>query len=239
MLIAAILFIVSAIGCAPRVQRLGPVVLAHRRRPRRRRGIRDRPRLHRRGLAAGLPRPARLAAAARDRLRHLRRPAQRRRRSSRRPARRRRRGCSGSRRGGGCSWSAVVPAAGLRRAGADHPRVAAVPHRARPDDQGEGGPHAGTSAATSRRSRPTSSRPSRASGPSAVRDPPGRQVRPAADRLGRHRPVGAAAVHRHQRDLLLLDDAVAGGRLHEQDSLTITRDHLGDQHRSRRSSRSC
>ena len=34
---------------------------------------------------------------------------------------------------------AVVPAADLRRAGADHPRVAAVPHRARRDDQGQGG----------------------------------------------------------------------------------------------------
>ena len=78
MLIAAVLFIVSAIGCASRVQRLGPVVLARRRRPRRGRGIRHRSRLHRGGLAAGVPRPPRLTAAARDRLGHLRRAAQRR-----------------------------------------------------------------------------------------------------------------------------------------------------------------
>ncbi|WP_433478958.1 MFS transporter [Spirillospora sp. CA-142024] len=52
--------------------------------------------------------------------------------------------------------------------------------------------------------------------PESPRPPQGparRPPRPAADRLGRHPAVGLPAVRRHQRDLLLLVLAVAGGRL--------------------------
>ena len=61
-----------------RVRRLGPDLLAARRRPGHRHGIGHRARLHLRDLPAARPRPARLAAAARHHHRHLRRPAVRR-----------------------------------------------------------------------------------------------------------------------------------------------------------------
>ena len=132
MLIAAVAVHRQRDRLRVRVQRLGPVVLARRGRPRRGRGIRDRPRLHRRGLAAGLSRPPRLTSAARDRLGHLRRAAQR--RGDRRGSRHR----DGAVAAGAGGLAVDVPGrgrarAGLRRHGADHPRVAAVPHRARRD----------------------------------------------------------------------------------------------------------
>ena len=71
MKIAAVLFFISAIGTgfAPEVWTV--VVFRDRRRHRRRRRLGDRARLHRRDLAAAHPRPAGLAAAAGDRVRHL------------------------------------------------------------------------------------------------------------------------------------------------------------------------
>ena len=51
------------------------------------------------------------------------------------------------------------------------------------------------------------------------------------NRLGRPRAVGVPAVRRHQRDLLLLQRAVAGGRIRREPVVHHHRDHVGHQHR--------
>ena len=61
-----------------RLQRVGPHLLAPRRRPGHRPGLRDRPGLHLRDLPAPRPRTPGLAPAARHHHRYLRRPALRR-----------------------------------------------------------------------------------------------------------------------------------------------------------------
>ncbi len=51
-------------------------------------------------------------------------------------------------------------------------------------------------------------------------------------RLGRSRTVGVPAVRRHQRDLLLLQCALGGGRFRREPvGVHHHGDHLGDQHR--------
>ena len=187
MLIAAALFIVSAIGCAPRVQRLGSVVLARRRRPRRRRGIRDRSRVHRRGLAARVPRPARLAAAARDRHRASSSRCSATRRSSRQPARRRRRGCWAWRRGAGCSSSRSCPPllyGALALTIPESPRYLIARGEM---TEGQGGAQP---VRRRRRREGLDRHPQDGRGQvrsPAFRDPAPRQVRSAADRVDRHR----------------------------------------------------
>jgi hypothetical protein len=52
----------------------------------------------------------------------------------------------------------------------------------------------------------------------------------SADRLGRHRTVGFPAVHRHQRDFLLLVGAVAVRRIQRAERTDHHGDHLGDEH---------
>ena len=101
--------------------------LPHHRRPRGRHRLGDRAGLHRRDRAGEPARPARLAAAARHRHRHLRLAARRLHlRHASRAARPRRVGTAG--------LALDVPRHGhprhrLRRAVADDPRVAALPHR--------------------------------------------------------------------------------------------------------------
>ena len=122
--------------------------------------------------------------------------------------------------------SAAIPARGLRRARAADPGVAALPgtqaaDSARPREVLQRGSSAATSTNGSRRSssRSAPARRSRTCGPARP------AVRAAADRLDRHPALGVPAVRRHQRDLLLLVDAVALGRLQRERRAADHRDH--------------
>ena len=86
------------------------IVLAGLRRPRRRRGQRHRTRLHRRDRPGRHPRPARLAATARHRHRHLRLAARRLPARRGRPAARRGTCRGAARPGAGCSPRRSIPA---------------------------------------------------------------------------------------------------------------------------------
>ena len=81
MQIAAVLFLISALGAGFAVERRHAHRLPHHRRRRCRHGLGDRPRLHRRGRARPPPGAAGLPAAARHRHGHLRLAAGRLRRS--------------------------------------------------------------------------------------------------------------------------------------------------------------
>ena len=72
MKIAAVLFLISAIGTGLRARRVDGGAVPHRRRHRRRRGLGHRARLHRRDVTAAHPRPTGVLATARHRVGHLR-----------------------------------------------------------------------------------------------------------------------------------------------------------------------
>lgn len=205
----------------------GRVPVHRRRRGGRRLG--DRADLHRADRAGPDPRPTGVAAAAGDRAWHL--PG-----AAGRLGDRLRRGWVGEGVAAGPGGLAVdVPLhdgglGALRRAGADHPRVATA-------SGGQGSPGRGTRGAAP---GAWEHRPGRQGHPdqghACARDPTGHAgpARPcagiAADRVGRHPAVGVSAVRRHQRDLLLLQRAVAGGRVQRGRRAA----HHGDQHRGER-----
>ena len=231
MFIGAVMFFVSSIGSGLRLRRLGPGPLARDRRSRHRHRLGDRTRLHRRDRASTDPRRARLAAAAGDHARHLRRPAQRRR-------------CFADGRGWGRqrpgfgleAWRwmflvGVVPVGGLRRSCRsrvpESPRYLIAEGR---DRRGARRLRAAGPAGRPRTTRcaicrPRSRRTGRTPGVSLRGPVFGLQ----GDRLDRHHAVGVPAVRRHQRDLLLLDDAVAGRRVLRVRLLPDQRDHVGHQ----------
>ena len=194
-----------------RVRRLGPDLLAPGGRPGHRPGLGDRAGLHLRDLPAPRPRPPGLAPAAGHHHRHLRRPALRRPVRQRPPAARTRPSGSASRPGAGCSWPPPSPPSST--AGSPSP----CPNRR------------GSWSSRARTRRPCkvfkSIAPDEDTGPPPARHQeghrggqarrpeglPARQgLRPAAGGLDRHHPVRAAAVRRHQRDLLLLHHPVEG-----------------------------
>ncbi len=191
--------------------------LAAHRRLRHRHRVGHRADVHRRDRAGPHARAARFAAAAGDRDRHLRRAA---RRTTRWPT------AAGGPASNelwcgleawrGCSSSASIPAAACtacsRCAIPESPRY--LISRGRTTQARE--------VLAQRRGRATSTWRARradraalrpATQVAALRGPARAAARAAADRLGRHRALGVPAVRRHQRDLLLLHDAVAGGRL--------------------------
>ena len=178
------------------------------------------------------PRPAGLAAAAGHRHRHLRRAALR-----RLPRQRRRRGRQAAvvragRPGGGCSSPASSrpwPTACMSLQIPESPRYLVARGE---NDKARCGARAGPQdrASTSAMCRdPVAPWRWRRARPSRTCSKAG--GRAAADRLGRDRPVGLPAVRRHQRDLLLLLGAVAAGRLQRERRADHHRHHLGDEHR--------
>ena len=77
----------------------------------------------------------------------------------------------------------------------------------------------------------TSRRPSRRDKVAGQKGSPARQgVRPAASGVDRHHPVGAAAVRRHQRDLLLLHHPVEGRRVPGEGLPDDLRGHVRHEH---------
>ena len=196
------------------VQRLRPHRLARARRRGGRLRVGDRARLHRGDLPRRHPGPPRFDVPARHRPRHRHLPARQLRavlvcgRGEGQAGRHRGLAVDARARGG--------PGRALPDHDLHHPRVPAVPgrpiaRRGRPQDHLQAGGR----------------RPRRGHRPDE-RDPllaeraPDQDHRPrtvleaargGAAGLGRHRPRRAPAVRRDQRDLLLLQHAVAGGRI--------------------------
>ena len=201
-------------------RRLDAGGLPDRRRHRRRRRLGHRAGVHRRDLAAAHPRPARLAAAAGDRDRHLH-VARWSTSCSRMLA-----GGSATRRcgwawrpGAGCSSSMVDPGGAStgcwRCTIPESPRYLVAKHRI-PEARkvltmllGEKNLDV--------RSTGSGNRWSARSKPSwhDLQEPTGGIYR---NRVGRSRAVGLPAVRRHQRDLLLLQHPLGGRRIHRERS---------------------
>ena len=231
MKIAALLFLISAIGTGLAHQRLAGGGLPHRRRHRRRRRLGHRAGLHRRDLAAAHPRAARLAAAAGDRVRHLPVVGDRL--------------CCWRRLAGGSReelwlgleawrWMFLVMAVPAIVYGVlaftipESPRYLVAKYRI-PEARkvlsmllGEKNLEITITRIQESLKREETAVVAR----SAQAD-----RRALRHRVGRPRAVGVPAVRRHQRDLLLLQRAVGGGRIRRERVVHHHRDHVDHQHR--------